>query len=382
MRTKPLLAAVCLLPLLATGCTGLNTLFSGAAKPAYATAKEPATQILATWRPARGTHGGRPTRGFAGNIMFFTDKRNMPVLVKGKVRVYVFDDQGSEDDQSKPIRQFEFDAPSWNTYAKMGKVGPAYQIFIPYPRSGSHEANCTLSLRLVPEDGAPTLFSDETHVTLEGKGRTKASDDIRAAAKRLHPDAGTEFESVKQSYEIHHERVVPKRIEQISHVAKSGRSSRNAAAAQRIVRASREESSRLSRQRAERTADGDDDLHAERPRRRVERPASRSVDERRHPLRSHGRHPLHEGRADDAPEYEHDETVIRADDFSPEADDADDSTEVIRVDMMRLHADSEVRRDKQPQRRVRRQRRHPLAAEFENEFDNQSDDSRWVEETR
>ena len=110
MYTKPLLILIALVSLCGTGCASIDSFWES--KPAYpmATKERPASQIIAMWHPAGGTHHGRPARGFAGNIMFFTARSAMPALVNGKVRVYLFEDQGTPEEQAKPIRQYDFPA--------------------------------------------------------------------------------------------------------------------------------------------------------------------------------------------------------------------------------------------------------------------------------
>jgi len=205
---KPLMVCLVALTSTLTGCAGLETLWDKT--PAYplATKERPVKQIIAMWRPSTGTHKGRPTRGFVANILFFNGHDAIPALVNGDVRIYLFDDQGTAEEQAKPIRQYDFPAKVWNTYANMSNLGPAYNIFVPYPRPGKHEANCTLSLRLVPEDGGPAIFSEEATVTLDGVRdpnksivRTKVSPEI------LRVSATDEV--IQQSYELKHDKVAP-----------------------------------------------------------------------------------------------------------------------------------------------------------------------------
>ncbi len=212
---KPLFTAIAILLLSTTGCASLGSFWEKA--PAYplATKERPATQIIAMWRPSNGTHDGRPTRGFAGNIMFFTSKDTMPALVNGTVRVYVFDDQGTPEEQAKPIRQYDFPGPVWNTYAELSKIGPAYNLFIPYPRPGNHEATCTISMRLIPDDGGPALFSEEAHITLDGN-RNPDKLISRTSSRVKSKPADKETPVVEQSYSVTSKTIVPKRIQQAS----------------------------------------------------------------------------------------------------------------------------------------------------------------------
>lgn len=133
------------------------------------TAANPVTQIVCLWQPAEGRDPeGIPCRGFAGQIMFITQRSAAPTKVDGEVRVYVFDDQGSDEEQVKPIRQFDFESKPWAMHLTNGTLGPTYSVFIPYTRRGMHEAQCALRIRYTPKN-APALYSDLSTVLLKGK---------------------------------------------------------------------------------------------------------------------------------------------------------------------------------------------------------------------
>jgi hypothetical protein len=133
-----------------------------------ADAEHPAIEVLAVWQAAEGPGlGGIPTRGFAGQIFFFTQDRAAPVAVDGKARIYVFDDHGSAEQQARPLRQFDFDRQSWTAHLQNSKLGPTYGVFIPYPREDYHQAVCSLRIRFTPPKGRP-LFSASSTIMLPG----------------------------------------------------------------------------------------------------------------------------------------------------------------------------------------------------------------------
>ncbi|MEW4526754.1 hypothetical protein [Maioricimonas sp. JC845] len=171
MFRYPLLGLICLTMLVTTGCQSLD-LFSNLSgkKPLLeADAEHPAVEVLCFWEPAEGRGlDNLPTRGFAGQVLFFCAGRTEPVKVEGDVRVYLFDDQGKVEEQSRPIHQFDFPAEVWNTYLRETNVGAAYQLFIPYTRKGIHEAECSLRVRFTPTNGLP-LYSKMATITLPGK---------------------------------------------------------------------------------------------------------------------------------------------------------------------------------------------------------------------
>lgn len=147
--------------------------------------------IVCLWEAAEGVGlDGLPTRGFAGQILFFTRDRAEPVRVNGDVRVYVFDDQGSLEEQSRPLHQFDFPAEAWNVFLHKTNVGPSYQLFIPYTRKGGAFAECALRVRLSSEGRMP-VYSKMATVTLPGRRTTaaKTSGEARSRSESRAIDA-------------------------------------------------------------------------------------------------------------------------------------------------------------------------------------------------
>jgi hypothetical protein len=147
---------------------------------------DPVVEVVGLWQPAKGKGlDGMPTRGFAGQIMFFTRGQKSPVRVDGDVRVYVYDDVGIREEQAKPVHQFDFSNGTWDGYLYDVNVGPSYYVFIPYTRDGSLQANCSLRVRLKLKSGH-TVYSDVANVTLSGSPREEvaAARDQAAKAQR------------------------------------------------------------------------------------------------------------------------------------------------------------------------------------------------------
>lgn len=160
---------VCLV-LLTTGCAEFRAPLGwlGPKEVPRATASNPVNRIVAIWQPAEGQGlNGLPGRGFAGQILFFPAKGETPVAGDGDVRIYVFDDQGEPDEQMKPIHQFDFTQGGWEAQLVKGSLGPAYQVYIPYTRKGTHRAKCSLRIRLQPKVGN-AVYSDVINVVLPG----------------------------------------------------------------------------------------------------------------------------------------------------------------------------------------------------------------------
>ena len=168
-RGRRLLAALtALLMLNGAGCANLQLINWKSDKLPIADAQHPAIEVLAIWQAAEGPGlGGIPTRGFAGQIFFFTQDRAQPVAVDGKARIYVFDDHGTPEQQARPLRQFDFDHQSWAAHLQNSKLGPTYAVFIPYPREDFHQAVCSLRIRFTPQIGR-SIYSQPSTIVLPG----------------------------------------------------------------------------------------------------------------------------------------------------------------------------------------------------------------------
>lgn len=162
-----------------------------------ASAKNPVVQVLALWQPGEGTDGdGNPCRGFVGQIYFFTRESPIPATVDGDVRVYVFDDQGAEAEQVKPIHQFDFSPEAWKQHAGKGKLGPTYALFIPYTRKGAHAAQCALRVRFNARSGQK-IFSEMSTIALSGSKKKPAA--AETAGKKPAEEAKDEKLAAKEA---------------------------------------------------------------------------------------------------------------------------------------------------------------------------------------
>lgn len=139
--------------------------------------KNPAVRIVTLWQQSEGMDlDNKTARGFAGQLLFFTKEGNVPAQVDGEVRVFVFDDQGTPDDQMKPLRTWEFKREAWNAHLCKSALGATYDVFIPYTRKGSHEAKCSLRVRYTPAGGGPVIYSEMVNVLLPGPKQPGAAE--------------------------------------------------------------------------------------------------------------------------------------------------------------------------------------------------------------
>ena len=147
------------------GSAGLN-LSMKSEKFDKETAQNPVEQIVPVWQEGEGAgvEQHQFSRGFTGQIYFITHRRGLPSEVNGRVRIYVFDDQGELEDQAKPIHQFDFEPEAWKAHLTTSKLGPAYSVFIPYTRKGHNMAECALRIRYTPLEGPPDKRVEGTPV--------------------------------------------------------------------------------------------------------------------------------------------------------------------------------------------------------------------------
>lgn len=181
LKTTPLVGlCLCGWLTLVSGCSSAGLNFNMFAEPHEKETDENfVEQVIPVWQEAEGAglNAASVSKGFGGHIYFITHSRGLPSEVKGSVRIYVFDDLGTPEEQAKPIHQFDFPAESWKGHLAMSKLGPSYSIFIPYTRPGGRAANCALRIRYTPEKGAP-VFSQMVSLAMSGTGaKAQGADD-------------------------------------------------------------------------------------------------------------------------------------------------------------------------------------------------------------
>lgn len=180
-----------MLACLSTGCATLNFPWDQQ-KVNKATPQNPVVQIICLWEQAEGRDpNGVPCRGFAGQILFLANRHAEPVEIEGDVRIYLFDNVGTTEEQSKPLRQYDFDNEAWKVHLTKTAVGPSYSVFVPYVRRGQANAQCALRVRLTPKDG-PTIFSEVSSMPL--KGPTEVPETMMISQPVASPEARAQAE--------------------------------------------------------------------------------------------------------------------------------------------------------------------------------------------
>lgn len=128
-------------------------------------------KILCLWEPSQGTGvDGKPTRGFAGQILFFGPKDKAAVRAAGEVRITEYEPYDPEAEElPEPLHTFNFTAEAWDVHCTEGSLGYSYSVFIPYTKKHRDVAHCGLKVEFIGEGGR-NVASDITAVVLPAKG--------------------------------------------------------------------------------------------------------------------------------------------------------------------------------------------------------------------
>jgi hypothetical protein len=173
IRIPCLLAATSLFMFSSIGCTSLSVPHFGESKTENVVAKP--ARCLCLWRPVQMQDAsGQPVSGFGGQVYFFAAGSEEPIEVDGDVRVFVFDDIGTPEQQARPKDVQDYDSFVWTSFLNKSQVGSNYKVFVPYSKASKFESICSLRLRLDQPDGSQ-LFSDMATVKLAGEPREDKS---------------------------------------------------------------------------------------------------------------------------------------------------------------------------------------------------------------
>lgn len=127
------------------------------------------SKILCLWESAQGQGlDGKPSRGFAGQLMFFEHGNPSPVKVDGQVVIYQYKDYDPDDEDHHLIHTFRFDSAAWQVHRAEGTLGHTYNVFLPFVEKHKDRVNCALRVEIVLPSGR-TVSSPYTEVTLAGK---------------------------------------------------------------------------------------------------------------------------------------------------------------------------------------------------------------------
>jgi hypothetical protein len=111
--------------------------------------------------------GDVPTRGFGARIFFNDDKSEDPMKVKGTLSVYAYDETNRDPKNVKPDRKYVFTSEQFTKHYVKSKMGPAYDVFIPWDDAGGPDKQISLIARFEPEKG-DIVVSDQVKQLLHG----------------------------------------------------------------------------------------------------------------------------------------------------------------------------------------------------------------------
>jgi hypothetical protein len=133
------------------------------------------SKMLCLWEAAEGQGlDEKPSRGFAGQILFFAHGEASPIKVKGKVRIFEYLDFSPDQQDPTPAHIFVFDAGAWDVHHTESTLGHSYNVFLPYVRKDKGHAVCALRVEIETEDGRK-VSSPYTEVTLASRSSSAAT---------------------------------------------------------------------------------------------------------------------------------------------------------------------------------------------------------------
>lgn len=167
------LSAVLLLSAALAGLAGCATVTTAMRDPGRLIGRPKAVssvgRIITLWEAAEGQGvDGNPSRGFAGQILFFGLTGDTPVEVDGRVVIYEYDQYSRDQEDPQPLHSFTFEPDAWAVHGREGTLGHSYSVFIPYMQDHKQQVTCGLRVEFECADGR-RISSDITPVLLQGR---------------------------------------------------------------------------------------------------------------------------------------------------------------------------------------------------------------------
>lgn len=136
--------------------------------PWQETSSKPVQSVVVFWTDALiERRSGPPYRGFGGRVYFYPADMSRPVKVRGTLVVYAFDDNLPPPENLKPVRKFVFTNEQLEKVYADSKLGPSYNILIPWDEYSPTSQRISLIARFIPEEG-PSVVSEQARVFLPG----------------------------------------------------------------------------------------------------------------------------------------------------------------------------------------------------------------------
>ena len=129
----------------------------------------PVGKILCLWEAAEGQGlDEKPSRGFAGQVMFFEHGNPTPVQVAGDIVIYQYKDYDPDAEEHTLLHTFRFDSGAWQVHRTKGTLGDSYNVFLPFTEKHKDRVTCALRVEVTLENGRK-VSSPYTEVNLAGK---------------------------------------------------------------------------------------------------------------------------------------------------------------------------------------------------------------------
>ena len=138
------------------GCAGTRSILpsvGNAESTTTITDSVPITKVVCLWEPGAGRVPEGPSRGVLGQLMFFSGSDRSPQEVRGTVTIYMFDNHGSTEQQSKPVLKLVLTPQELAAVHSESILGHAYNIPVPYPKKHRLETTCTMRVKYTSPSG-------------------------------------------------------------------------------------------------------------------------------------------------------------------------------------------------------------------------------------
>jgi hypothetical protein len=97
------------------------------------------------------------------------------VRVDGQLVIYAFDESGEDPYRTEPTKRHIFPAEQLSVYESDSKLGPGYNIWLPWDEVGGYERKVSLIARFEPKDG-PIIVGEQTKHLLSGIAKPAIAD--------------------------------------------------------------------------------------------------------------------------------------------------------------------------------------------------------------
>ncbi|MGB9687938.1 hypothetical protein [Thermogutta sp.] len=159
------ICVIAALPALTVGCARFDLRRN---IPWQEVSDKPVQSVVVFWTEALiERRSAPPYRGFGGRVYFYPADMSRPMKVRGTLVVYAFDDNLPPPENLKPVRKFVFTNEELEKVYAESKLGPSYNILIPWDEFSPKAQRISLIARFIPENG-PSVVSEQARVFLPG----------------------------------------------------------------------------------------------------------------------------------------------------------------------------------------------------------------------